>query len=58
MPVLLLWADSDRLHPLAGAEETVALLPNAQLRVLAGTGFLMTFDDPVGVAREIAAFCR
>ena len=57
MPVLLLWADHDRLHPLAGAEETVQLLPNAQLRVLSGTGLLMTYDDPVGVAREIVAFC-
>ena len=33
------------------------LLPDAQLRVLPGTGFLMAYDDPVGLAREIAAFC-
>jgi pimeloyl-ACP methyl ester carboxylesterase len=57
MPVLLLWADSDPVHPLAGAEETLRLLPCAQLRVLSGTGFLMTYDDPVGVARELVAFC-
>lgn len=57
MPVLLLWADRDRLHPLAGAEEALELLPNAQLRVLSGTGFLIAFDDPVGVARELSAFC-
>jgi pimeloyl-ACP methyl ester carboxylesterase len=57
MPVLLLWADRDPLHPLAGAEETVRLLPRGQLRVLASTGFLMTYDDPVGVARELIAFC-
>jgi len=57
MPVLLLWADRDRLHPLAGAEETLELLPSAQLRVLSGTGFLMAYDDPVGVARELSAFC-
>jgi pimeloyl-ACP methyl ester carboxylesterase len=57
MPVLLLWADSDRLHPLAGAEETLALLPHGQLRVLPGTGFLMAYDDPVGLARELSAFC-
>lgn len=57
MPVLLLWADRDRLHPLACAEETLSLLPRGQLRVLASTGFLMTYDDPVGVAREILAFC-
>jgi pimeloyl-ACP methyl ester carboxylesterase len=57
MPVLLLWADRDRLHPLAGAEEALEMLPNAQLRVLSGTGFLMAYDDPVGVARELSAFC-
>jgi len=57
MPVLLLWADHDPMHPLAGAEATLRLLPCGQLRVLAGTGFLMTYDDPVGVARELVAFC-
>lgn len=57
MPVLLLWADRDRLHPLAVAEEALDLLPNAQLRVLQSTGFLIAYDDPVGVAREISAFC-
>jgi hypothetical protein len=25
--------------------------------VLSGTGFLIAYDDPVGVARELAAFC-
>lgn len=57
MPVLLLWADRDRLHPLKTAEEALDLLPNGQLRVLEGTGFLLAYDDPVGFAREIAAFC-
>ncbi|HSZ68984.1 MAG TPA: alpha/beta hydrolase [Solirubrobacteraceae bacterium] len=57
MPVLLLWADRDRLYPLGGAEETLELLPSAQLRVLSGTGFLIAYDDPVGVARELMAFC-
>lgn len=57
MPVLLLWADEDRLHPLPAAEEALALLPRGQLRVLESTGFLMAYDDPVGLARELAAFC-
>jgi hypothetical protein len=52
-----LWADRDRLHPLAVAEEALTLLPDGQLRVLASTGFLMAYDDPVGLARELAAFC-
>jgi pimeloyl-ACP methyl ester carboxylesterase len=57
MPVLLLWADQDRMYPLAGAEEALALLPHGQLRVLESTGFLMAYDDPVGLVRELTAFC-
>jgi magnesium chelatase accessory protein len=57
MPVLLLWADHDQMHPLQRAEEALALLPRAQLRVVTDTGFLMAYDDPVGVARELVAFC-
>ena len=48
VPVLLLWADEDALHPLAIAEEARDLLPDAILRVLPGTGFLLAYDDPVG----------
>ena len=57
VPVLLLWADRDPAHPVAIAEEALDLLPDAQLRTLSGSGFLMAYDDPVGLAREIAAFC-
>jgi pimeloyl-ACP methyl ester carboxylesterase len=57
VPVLLLWAEDDPGNPLAGAQEALDLLPNGQLRTLPGTGFLMAYDDPVGVARELIAFC-
>jgi pimeloyl-ACP methyl ester carboxylesterase len=57
MPVLLLWADQDPMYPLADAEEALRRLPHGQLRVLESTGFLMAYDDPVGLARELAAFC-
>ena len=56
-PTLLLWADEDPFHPLAGAEEALELLPRGQLRVLPGTGYLKAYDDPVGLARELSAFC-
>ena len=56
-PVLLLWADEDAVHSPAIAEEALELLPDAQLRVLKRTGFLVAYDDPVGLAREILAFC-
>jgi pimeloyl-ACP methyl ester carboxylesterase len=57
MPVLLLWADEDPAHPLDAAAEALDLLPDAQLRTLAQTGFLIAYDDPVAVARELIAFC-
>jgi pimeloyl-ACP methyl ester carboxylesterase len=57
LPVLLLWADQDPAHPLTGAREALDLLPDAQLRTLPETGFLMAYDDPVALARELIAFC-
>jgi pimeloyl-ACP methyl ester carboxylesterase len=56
LPVLLLWADEDPAHPLTGAYEALDLLPDAQLRTLPATGFLIAYDDPVGVARELISF--
>jgi pimeloyl-ACP methyl ester carboxylesterase len=56
-PTLLLWAEDDPWHPLSTAEEALDLLPDAQLRILTSTGYLMAYDDPVGMAREISAFC-
>ena len=55
--VLLLWAEEDPAHPLDGAREALDLLPDAQLRTLSGAGFLIAYDDPVGVARELISFC-
>ncbi len=57
MPVLLLWADEDDAHPLSEAEEALDLLPDGQLRILPGTGYLIAYDDAVGVARELVSFC-
>lgn len=57
-PTLLLWADDDPAHPLQTAREALDLLPDADLRVLPDTGFLMAYDDPVGLARELIAFLR
>lgn len=57
LPVLLLWADEDPAHPVVGAQEALDLLPEAQLRTLSRTGFLLAYDDPVAVARELIAFC-
>jgi len=55
-PTLLLWADEDPDHALRGAEEADDLIADSLLRVLEQTGYLIAYDDPVGVARELAAF--
>jgi pimeloyl-ACP methyl ester carboxylesterase len=55
-PVLLLWAEDDPRFPITGAREALDLLPDAQLRTLPGAGFLMAYDDPVGLARELISF--
>ncbi|MEI2702646.1 MAG: alpha/beta hydrolase [Baekduia sp.] len=55
-PTLLLWADADPDHPLRAAEEAIDLLPDGLLRVLQGAGYLIAYDDPVAVSRELASF--
>ncbi|MGC9221405.1 MAG: alpha/beta fold hydrolase [Solirubrobacteraceae bacterium] len=57
MPVLLLWAEDDPMAPLEWAREALDLIPGAQLRTLPGTGFLVAYDDPVSLARELISFC-
>jgi pimeloyl-ACP methyl ester carboxylesterase len=57
MPVLLLWAEDDRFHSLEAARQALDLIPDAQLRTLPRAGFLVAYDDPVGLARELIAFC-
>jgi pimeloyl-ACP methyl ester carboxylesterase len=57
LPVLLLWAEEDGAHPIEPAREALDLLPDGQLRLLPGAGFLVAYDDPVGLARELIAFC-
>jgi pimeloyl-ACP methyl ester carboxylesterase len=56
VPVLLLWAEQDSAHPLLAAQEALDLLPDAQLRTIPGAGFLIAYDDPVSLARELIAF--
>lgn len=53
VPVLLLWTEGQA----EVARDALSLLPDAQLRTLPGTGFLLAYDDSVGVARELIAFC-
>jgi hypothetical protein len=44
-------------RPRGAGRPALDRLPDAQLRVLPRTGFLIAYDDPVGLAREIVSFC-
>jgi pimeloyl-ACP methyl ester carboxylesterase len=57
IPVLLLWAEEDPAAPLEWAQEALDLIPGAQLRTIPGAGFLVAYDDPVVLARELISFC-
>jgi pimeloyl-ACP methyl ester carboxylesterase len=57
LPVLLLWAEEDPAAPLEWAREALDLIPGAQLRTIPGAGFLVAYDDPVSLARELISFC-
>ncbi|HET9073143.1 MAG TPA: alpha/beta hydrolase [Solirubrobacteraceae bacterium] len=56
LPVLLLWAENDPAAPLAWAETALEHLRDGQLRTVPAAGFLMAYDDPVVLARELIAF--
>ncbi len=57
LPVLLLWAEADPAAPLMWAQEALDLIPGAQLRTIPGAGFLVAYDEPVVLARELISFC-
>jgi pimeloyl-ACP methyl ester carboxylesterase len=57
-PTLVLWCADDPLAPQRVAEEAADLVDEALLRSLPGTGPLLAYDDPVGLAREISAYLR
>jgi len=42
---------------LEWAQEALDLIPGAQLRTIPGAGFLVAYDDPVVLARELISFC-
>jgi len=54
-PTLLLWGDSDPVSPVAVGEHLADLIPGAALHVIAGGTHDLARDQPVAVARLIAA---
>ncbi|MFT4034141.1 MAG: alpha/beta hydrolase [Patulibacter sp.] len=57
-PTLILWGNDAPGAPRRAADEAADLIDRALLRTLPGTATILAHDDPVGFAREIAAFLR
>ncbi|MCI3273629.1 alpha/beta fold hydrolase [Streptomyces cylindrosporus] len=57
-PVLLAWAEDDRLFPLSLAHRLAALLPHARLAPVADSRTFMPEDQPAALADLIAAFAQ
>jgi non-heme chloroperoxidase len=54
VPTLLLWGDRDAVVPHAMQQALLRGIPGARLKVLPGAGHAPHWEDPVGVAAEIA----
>jgi pimeloyl-ACP methyl ester carboxylesterase len=57
-PVLLIWGSEDAEVPLRVAQEAMAGLPNAELRVIEGAGHFPFLDEPEGFAEAVSVFLR
>lgn len=55
-PVLLAWAEEDRLFPVSLARRLARLLPDARLVTVAGSRTFIPEDQPAALARLIAEF--
>ncbi len=55
-PVLLAWAPEQRWFPVEHADRLAALLTNARVAEIHGSGAFPQLDQPEQLAREVAAF--
>ena len=55
-PVLIAWAEKDRIFPIEDYRETFATVPGVEVVTLPGCGHVPMWDDPELVARTIADF--
>jgi pimeloyl-ACP methyl ester carboxylesterase len=55
-PVLLAWAEQDRLFPVSLARRLAGLLPDARLVTVAGSATFIPEDQPAALAALIVEF--
>ncbi|MEZ4241640.1 MAG: alpha/beta hydrolase [Myxococcota bacterium] len=56
VPTLVVWGSDDEATPLAQGERVTALLPDAELVVLAGVGHIPQIEDPEGLDSSLLDF--
>ncbi|MGE3190320.1 MAG: alpha/beta fold hydrolase, partial [Vicinamibacterales bacterium] len=56
VPTLVVVGDEDAITPPAEAEALAALIPAAELAVIAGAGHLSSLEQPVAFGERLAAF--
>jgi pimeloyl-ACP methyl ester carboxylesterase len=57
-PVLLAWAENDRLFPMSMARRLADMLPHARLAPVAGSRTFIPEDQPAALADLIIEFAR
>jgi len=58
-PTLVVWAEGDRLMPADSyAARWKAMLPNAQLVCIGGSGHMLPYEQPQRLAEEVLEFLR
>jgi pimeloyl-ACP methyl ester carboxylesterase len=58
MPTLILHGDQDAITPVENAAILARLIPHAVVEIVAGTGHVITTEQPQGVAERVLAFLR
>ncbi len=58
IPTHVIWADDDKILPLAYGEEYVRLIPGAELSVIEACGHLMHVEKPEVFARTVTDFIQ
>jgi pimeloyl-ACP methyl ester carboxylesterase len=58
VPTMLVWGDRDTIVPTPLAEPTLALLPDAELRIIEGCGHAPQRECPQALLRTLAGFDR
>lgn len=56
MPTLIVWGDSDRVIPLGEGEYVHSLIPNSELRIMAGVNHIPHLEDLEQFTRLVLEF--